>query len=234
MGRRSVNQRLILVVDDEPGYVRAIQINLEARGFQVLSASNGPDALELAAHQIPALILLDLRMPKMDGYETCRRIRAFSDVPVILLTALAEPVDKVKGLEMGADDYVTKPFNAEELVARVRAALRRAEIVSPPHPRPILRAKDIMVDLAQHRVFVENAEVALAENELRVLIELMRQPNRVLPVETLLENIWGSPAIGADRLVWRTINRLRKKIERDPKHPKRIQTHGNGYLLASE
>jgi DNA-binding response OmpR family regulator len=230
-----MNKQRILVVDDEPRYVRAIQINLEARGFQVVTASNGQSAIDLAANEKLDLILLDLRMPQLDGYETCRRIRAFSNVPVIMLTALSETADKVKGLELGADDYITKPFNAEELVARVRAGLRRAASGKPDEPQPTLRAGDIVMDLAQQRVFVADKEVDLTSTEFRLLRELMRQPNRVLSPDVLLEKVWGTGYEGEDRLVWRAVHRLRQKIEQDPRHPKRIETRaGGGYVINSD
>ena len=229
-----INKQRILVVDDEPRYVRAIQINLEARGYEVLTAFTGQAAIDLAGNQNPDLILLDIRMPQLDGYETCRRIRSFSNVPIIMLTALAESTNKVKGLEIGADDYVTKPFNADELVARVKAGLRRAATAKTPEPQPTLRAGDIVLDLAQQRVFVEEKEVDLTSTEFRLLTELMRHLNHVLSPDILLERVWGMGYEGEDRLVWRAIHRLRQKIERDPRHPQRIETRaGSGYVITS-
>jgi two-component system response regulator VicR len=228
------NKQRILVVDDEPRYVRAIQINLEARGYEVLTAFNGQEAIDLAANQNPDLILLDIRMPQLDGYETCRRIRGFSNVPIIMLTALTEPANKVKGLEIGADDYITKPFNADELVARVKAGLRRAATAKTQGPQPTLRAGDMVVDLAQQRVFIEEKEVDLTSIEFRLLSELMRHINQVLSPDILLEKVWGVGYEGEDRLVWRAVHRLRQKIERDPRHPQRIETRtGSGYVLTS-
>jgi len=222
----------ILVVDDEPRYVRAIQANLEASGYEVLTARDGHTAIELVASESPDLILLDIRMPEMDGYEVCRRIRDFSVTPIIMLTALAEDADKVKGLDTGADDYVTKPFSADELLARVRATLRRAEFLGQQKPQPTFQAGELFIDLAQQRVFVRGQEVGLTPTEYRLLCELTRQAGRVLVPEYLVEKVWGSGYAGDEHLLWQVIHRLRRKIERDPHKPQYIQTRpGIGYLF---
>ena len=223
----------ILVVDDEPRYVRAIQVNLEASGYEVLAARDGETAIELAASGTPDLILLDIRMPGLDGYEVCRRIREFSAVPIIMLTALAEDADKVKGLDIGADDYVTKPFSADELLARVRSALRRVELSGRKEPHPIFQADDLLVDFARQRVFVRGQEVTLTPTEYRLLYELIRQAGRVLVPEYLLEKVWGIGYEGENRLLWQAVHRLRRKIEPDPRNPQYIQTRpGIGYVFA--
>jgi DNA-binding response OmpR family regulator len=223
----------ILVVDDEPRYIRAIQINLEASGYEVINARDGQTAIELAASEKPDLILLDIRMVGLDGYEVCRRIREFSAVPIIMLTALAEDADKVAGLDVGADDYVTKPFSADELLARVRAVLRRVELSEQQHPSSTFQAGDLLVDLAQQRVFVRSQEVNLTPTEYRLLCELVRQAGRVLVPEYLLEKVWGMGYEGENRLLWQAVHRLRRKIERDPRNPQHIQTRpGIGYVFA--
>jgi DNA-binding response OmpR family regulator len=223
----------ILVVDDEPRYIRAIQINLEASGYEVITARDGQTAIELAASEEPDLVLLDIRMVGLDGYEVCRRIREFSAVPIIMLTALAEDADKVAGLDVGADDYVTKPFSADELLARVRAALRRVELSERQDPSSTLQAGDLLVDLAQQRVFVRSQEVSLTPTEYRLLCELVRQAGRVLVPEYLLEKVWGMGYEGENRLLWQAVHRLRRKIERDPRNPQHIQTRpGIGYVFA--
>jgi DNA-binding response OmpR family regulator len=223
----------ILVVDDEPRYIRAIQINLEASGYEVITARDGQTAIELAASEEPDLVLLDIRMVGLDGYEVCRRIREFSAVPIIMLTALAEDADKVAGLDVGADDYVTKPFSADELLARVRAALRRVELSERQDPSSTLQAGDLLVDLAQQRVFVRSQEVNLTPTEYRLLCELVRQAGRVLVPEYLLEKVWGMGYEGENRLLWQAVHRLRRKIERDPRNPQHIQTRpGIGYVFA--
>jgi len=222
----------ILVVDDEPRYVWTIQVNLEARGYAVIVAGDGQKAVELAVTEEPDLIVLDIRMPGLDGYEVCRRIREFSTVPIIMLTALAEDVDKVKGLDTGADDYVTKPFSAEELLARVRAVLRRAGFSEQQAPRPIFQAGDLRVDFDQRQVFVGDQEVRLTRTEYRLLCELVKHSERVLVPDYLLEKVWGFGYEGENRLLRQAIHRLRKKIERDPRNPKFILTQpGSGYVF---
>jgi len=228
-----MNKVRILVVDDELRYVRAIQVNLKASGYEVLTASNGQTAVDLVATEELDLIVLDIRMPGMDGFEVCQRIREFSAVPIIMLTALAADTDKVKGLDIGADDYVTKPFSAEELLARVRAALRRVELSERREPRPTFQAGDLLVDFARQRVFVRDQEMNLTPIEYRLLCELVRQAGRVLVPEFLLDKVWGLGYEGQNRLLWQAIHRLRQKIERDPRDPLYIQTRpGIGYVFA--
>jgi DNA-binding response OmpR family regulator len=222
----------ILVVDDEPRYIRAIQVNLEASGYKVLTAHNGQTAIELAANEEPDLILLDIRMPGLDGYEVCRRIREFSAAPIIMLTALAESANKVKGLDMGADDYVTKPFSADELLARVRAALRRVELLEGPRTQCAFQAGDLEIDFAQQRVFVRSREVNLTPTEYRLLCELVKQAGRVLVPEYLVDKVWGIGHEQDNHLLWQVVHRLRRKIEHDPQNPQYIQTRpGIGYIF---
>ena len=222
----------VLVADDEPRYVRAIQVNLEASGYKVLAAQDGQMAMELAVNEEPDLIILDIRMPGLDGYEVCQRIREFSTVPIIMLTALAEDADKVKGLDVGADDYVTKPFSAEELLARVRSVLRRVELSEREEPHPTFQAGDLLVDFARQRVFVCGQEVELTATEYRLLCELVKQPGRVLVPEYLLEKVWGLGYEGENHLLWQAVHRLRRKIEHDPQGPRYIQTRpGLGYAF---
>lgn len=222
----------ILVVDDEPRYLRAIQVNLEASGYEVITAGDGQTAVELVAAQEPDLVLLDIKMPVMDGYEACRRIREFSSLPIIMLTALAESADKVRGLDLGADDYVTKPFSAEELLARVRAALRRVEYEEQQSVDSPFQAGDLTVDFARRRVFVGADEVQLTPTEYRLLRELVRHADQVLVPDVLLERVWGLGYEGETQLVWQAIHRLRKKIESDPQNPRYIETRpGIGYLF---
>jgi DNA-binding response OmpR family regulator len=224
--------RRILAVDDEPRYIRAMQINLGARGYEVLSARDGQAAVALAASEEPDLIVLDVRMPGLDGYEVCRRIREFSSVPIIMLTALAEDADKVKGLDVGADDYVTKPFSAAELLARVQAVLRRVEFVELREPHHSFRAGDLLVDFVRQRVLVGGQEVGLTPTEYRLLCELAKHAGRVLVPEVLLEKVWGVGYEGENHLVRQAVHRLRRKIERDPHNPQYIQTRpGVGYLF---
>ncbi len=223
----------VLVVDDEPRYVWAIKMNLEARGYEVVVAQDGETAIGRAVNDDPDVIMLDVRMPGMNGYEVCRQIREFSTVPVIMLTALAEEVDKVKGLDAGADDYVTKPFGAEELLARVRAAVRRREQSERPHGTAVFRTGALQVDLVRQRVFVRDTEINLTPVEFRLLQELVKQPGRVLVPEYLLEKVWGAGYEGEQRLLRQAIHRLRQKIESDPGQPRYIHTlRGIGYTLS--
>ena len=225
----------MLVVDDEPRYVRAMQVSLEMHGYEVLIARDGASALSLAAGEHPDLILLDIKIPEPDGYVVCQRVREFSAVPIIMLTALAHTADKVKGLELGADDYITKPFSVDELIARVRAALRRLETWQPIDPQPVRSVGRLQVDLAGQRVFVAEHEVSLTATEYRLLCELIKRPGQCLPPAYLLDKVWGVGYDGHESLVWKTIHRLRNKIESDPSLPRYIETKpGLGYILRED
>jgi DNA-binding response OmpR family regulator len=222
----------ILVAEDEPRYVWAIQTNLEARDYEVLTASDGQQAVQLAADAQPDLVLMDIKMPGISGYEACRRIREFSTVPIIMITAMAEEADKVLGLDLGADDYVTKPFSAPELLARVRAALRRVEYAEGLPSDSAYEAGALRVDFVQHRVFVRGQETELTPTEYRLLCELVKQPGRVLVSDYLTERVWGPGYEEGDKLIRQAIHRLRRKIETDPRHPEYIRTRpGLGYVF---
>ncbi len=229
-----IPQARIMIVEDEPRYLRVLKLNLEENNYEIIPAQNGSEALNLFIEKSPDLILLDLMMPGMDGYEVCRRIREFSEVPIIMLTALNETGDKVKGLDIGADDYITKPFSARELLARVRAALRRGQLGEKTQVEGTIQFDDIKVDLTGHQVFVKDQEIKLTRTEYRLLSELVTHANRVLVPEYLLEKVWGSGHEGETQLVWQAIHRLRQKVEADPQHPIYIQTHsGIGYIFSS-
>ncbi len=222
----------ILVVDDEHRYVWATKTYLEAKGYEAITAQDGETAIGLAANEKPDLVILDIRMPGMDGYEVCRRMREFSTVPIIMLTAMAEDADKIKGLNMGADDYVTKPFSAAELLARVEAVLRRVKLSEQNDPSNVFQAGDLVVDFVQQRVFVRDQEIKLTATEYRLLCELVKQPGRVLVPGYLLERVWGVGYEGEDHLVRNNIYRLRRKIEPDSRNPQYIQTRpGLGYVF---
>lgn len=225
----------VLAVDDEPRYVWAIRKVLEGAGYETLTASNGETALELAAVEDPDLILLDIRLPDMDGYAVCQRIREFSKVPIIMLTALSDGSDKVRGLDTGADDYVTKPFGAPELLARVRAVLRRVELSEAPSPSTVIRSGDLEIDLARQCVTRKGEEVDLSATEYRLLCEFAKQPQRLLVPEYLLERVWGLGYEEENHVLRQAIYRLRRKIEPDPANPTYIQTKpGMGYLFGME
>ncbi len=223
----------ILVVDDEPQIVRLVRAYLEEAGFRVVTASDGEQALYVARHERPDLIVLDILMPKMDGLEFTRRIRQEQDVPIIMLTARVEETDRIVGLELGADDYVTKPFSPRELVARVRAVLRRAQ--SPPPPPPILRAGPIVLDRSTHTVTVDGRPVDLTPTEFGILEALMRAPGRVFRRADLLEAVQGIAFDAYERTIDAHIKNLRRKIEPDPSNPRYILTvWGVGYRLNPE
>jgi DNA-binding response OmpR family regulator len=223
----------VLVVDDEPRYVWGTKVNLESRGYEVLTAHDGKTALELVASENPDLVVLDVKMPGLSGWEVCERVRQFSMVPIIMLTALAEDVDKVKGLELGADDYVTKPFSTAELLARVQAVLRRVELAERQNAPPAFETDDLRIDFVRQQVFVHNQEISLTSIEYRLLCELVKQPGRVLVPDYLLERVWGLGYEGENNLLRQAIYRLRQKIEPDPNSPRYIQTkRGIGYTFA--
>lgn len=227
----------ILVVEDEPRYMRAIRINLEASGYTVYTAATGREALEAVAQHAPDLVLLDLLLPEIDGFTVCRRLREFSEVPVIMLTARTETEDVVKGLDCGADDYVTKPFSAKELLARVRAALRRSQAQSQRAIETAFSTPDgrLRVDFTEQRVFVAEEEVRLTLTEYRLLSLLIHNANRVLVSDYLLEQIWGTQHEDDNRLLWQAIHRLRQKIRDEAKENPYIQTRpGIGYVFLCE
>ncbi len=225
--------KTILVVDDKASVRTLVREYLTAEGFRVVTAENGQNALYAARHEKPDLVLLDIMMPEMDGYEFIRLYRRESSIPVILLTAKMEESDKVLGLELGADDYITKPFGMKELTARVRAALRRAG--SPAAPSAILRVGEIALDKESHQVTVSGQPARLTHSEFDLLAALMSAPGRVFSRLDLLEHLQGVAFEGAARTVDVHIRNLRSKIETDPAQPHYIETvFGVGYRFATE
>ena len=221
----------ILVVDDEARIVKLVRDYLERAGFAVLVAHDGETALALARIEQPDLIVLDLMLPGMDGLDVCRRLRQMSGVPIIMLTARVEEADRVVGLELGADDYVTKPFSPRELVARVRSTLRRA--TGQVGPTAIVRAGDVELDTASLTATVGGKPVDLTSTEFQVLATLARQPGCIFSREQLLEAVHGVAFEGYDRSIDSHIKNIRRKIEPDPRQPSYIQTvYGVGYRLA--
>ena len=222
--------KTILVVDDEPKIVKVLKGYLEQAGFRVVTAGDGQMALTTFRHEKPDLVVLDLTLPGIDGLDVCRTLRRESNVPVIMLTARAEEADKLIGLELGADDYVTKPFSPREMVARVRAVLRRTEI--QPGSQEVLRAGDITLDLGSHQATVAGKPVNLTPMEFNLLAALARTPGRALTRLQLLELSQESAYDGYERTVDVHIRNLRSKIEPDPKEPRYILTvFGIGYKL---
>jgi two-component system KDP operon response regulator KdpE len=221
----------ILVVDDEARMIGFIRMNLELEGYQVLEAHDGFKALEMVRTQLPDLVLLDVMMPGLDGFETLRMLREFSSVPVIMLTAKGEEEDKVRGLELGADDYVTKPFGSRELSSRVRAVLRRAEMPTVSPDKAILKIDDrLSVDFNRREVIVEGKHIKLRPTEYRLLYHLIENAGWTVPHEQLLAKVWGYEYRDETHYVRLYVNYLREKIEEDPSNPKYILTErGVGY-----
>lgn len=222
----------VLVVDDEPRYVRLLRLNLERHGFETLEAFTGIQAVEIAQRERPDLILLDIAMPGIDGLEACRRIRQFSQAPIIMLTAKGEETDKVLGLDTGADDYLAKPFGINELLARIRAVMRRLQSLPGAPQRERLAAGPLLIDFLKREVFLHGQPVRLSPTEYRLLEQMALHPGQVLTKEQLLTSVWGPGYDEEDQHVRLYISRLRQKIEEDPKKPARIVTRtGMGYLL---
>jgi DNA-binding response OmpR family regulator len=227
-----MRKRLILVVDDEPAIVRLVRATLERDGYAVLTADRGEAALDLAERERPDLVVLDVMMPGIDGYEALRRLRARSQAPVILLTARAGDADKLQGFQSGADDYVTKPFNPDELSARVAAVLRRSGRGAAAPGTTVLRYPGVEIDLDRRQVRVGGAEVRLSRTEWELLSQLAANAGRVMLHGELLSRIWG-PEFRSEVQYLRTwVSRLRAKLESDPTTPELITTFpGIGYRM---
>jgi two-component system KDP operon response regulator KdpE len=220
----------ILVVDDEPRMIEFIRMNLELEGFQVFEANTGIEALDQIRKHIPDLILLDIMMPLLDGYETLRMLREFSNTPVIMLTAKSEEGDKIHGLELGADDYITKPFSVRELSSRVKAVLRRVQPLTN-QSKHLLEIDDrFSIDFNQHAVLVDGNTMKLRPTEYRLLYHLVENAGWTLTYEQILAKVWGHEYRDEAHYVRLYINYLREKIERDPANPQYILTErGIGY-----
>ena len=222
----------ILTVDDEPRFVRLIEANLKTAGYEVLTANDGKTAIDIVANQSLDLVLLDVMMPEMDGFQVLDRIREFSTVPVIILTAKGEEADRVEGLNRGADDYVVKPFSANELLARVRAVLRRAQIMPPATQERSFTHGNLQIDFAKAEVTLEDKQVFLSATEYRLLLQFAHNIGQTLSAEHLLENVWGPEYSEDKEILWVCISRLRQKLEEDPKKPIHIVTRsGVGYIM---
>lgn len=222
----------ILIVDDEASITKTVQYNLEKEGYQVIVADNGIDAIELARKEKPNLAILDVMLPQLDGYEVCRTLRTEMPIPIIMLTAKGEEIDKVVGLEIGADEYLTKPFSIRELQARIKALLRlvaRYKSTKIDEPDKI-EIGDLVIDLNRHEVKMKNEILPLTLKEFELLKLLALNTNKVLSREYLIEQVWGYDFAGEGRTVDVHVHWLREKIEKDPNTPIRIQTvRGVGY-----
>jgi DNA-binding response OmpR family regulator len=230
----SERRKLVLVVDDEPRMTRFIRMNLELEDFQVVEAHNGLEALDKVRTDLPDLIILDVMMPELDGFETLEMLREVSTVPVIMLTVRADEDDKVRGLELGADDYVTKPFGARELVSRVKAVLRRTQGGVKPE-EAVLRIDDrLSIDFNRREVIVEGERIGLRPTEYRLLYHLVENAGWVVPHETLLAKVWGYEYREEVHYLRLYITYLRQKIEPDPSNPRYILTErGVGYRFVN-
>ena len=221
----------VLVVDDDTHTLRMIQRIMELEGYHILTVSNGKAALDLVDEQSPDLVLLDVVMPMTDGYTVCRHIREFSQVPIIMVTAKGNEEQKVTGLDAGADDYITKPFSASELTARVRAVLRRTN-VKHKHPETVFRCADLTIDLGQRKVTLADEEIDLTYTEYKMLSYLAQNAGRVVTPDSILSNVWGEEYLGDTHLLQVNIARLRQKLKDNAKNPMYIVTKpGMGYTM---
>ena len=222
----------VLIVEDDPNTATLVQTYLERDGFETIKAADGENGLRLARKHQPGFVILDVMLPRLDGWEVCRQLRTFSDVPILMLTAREEEIDRITGLSLGADDYVVKPFSPRELVARVKAILRRVRPIQPSDSR-MLTCNDLRVEPEKHRVRLGENPVNLTGSEFKLLCALMRAPGRVFSRSELLSNFYQDGETVIDRVIDVHIGNLRQKIEKDPTKPKFILTvRGFGYKFA--
>jgi DNA-binding response OmpR family regulator len=228
-----VSAKKILVIDDEPLITESLEYSLKQEGFQVVVAHDGHQALEVAREEAPDLIVLDIMLPGMDGWETCRRLRQESTVPIIMLTARGQEIDRVLGLEMGADDYLAKPFSFRELLARIRAVFRRMAFEETAET-PQIQIGDVHLDVAAHKVYKKKQELTLTKMEYDLLHVLMSHAGRVVSRADLLDQVWGVEWLGDTRTLDVHIRWVREKVEEDPSQPRYVQTvRGVGYRFAT-
>ena len=226
----TTRSRLILIAEDQETLRTSISRNLRARGFEVIEAANGMEALSLWDAEQPQLLILDVMMPRMDGMEVCRRVRERSTVPIIVLTAMDAESDKVAAFDLGADDYLCKPFSVEELLARVRAVLRRADWYAQPPASEVRRYGDLTIDIDGHTVSRRDQLIQLTPTEFALLAQLVTNANKAVPHLTLLQRVWGSEYHSEAEYLRVYIGRLRRKLEADPSHPRHLLTEpGIGY-----
>ena len=224
----------ILIVDDEPRYLRLMEANLLPEGYKVIQASNGEGALELLVQKKPDLVLLDVMMPEPDGFTVLKRLREFSTVPVVMVTARGSEGDRVKGLDLGADDYIVKPFSAVELLARVRAVLRRALNMVTSNTPSVFVHGNLRIDFARAEVYKGDKMIFLSATEYRLLLQFSHNVGSVLTMEQLLVDVWGPEYEHDKEILWVSISRLRQKLEEDPRNPQHILTRsGLGYIMPS-
>ncbi len=222
----------VLIVDDEPRYLRLLEANLRTENYEVVTAQDGQQAIDIFSSQPIDLILLDVMMPRLDGFATCQRIREFSNVPIVILTAKGEEQDRVRGLDLGADDYLVKPFSATELLARVRAVLRRATPPTDSGQARFFSHDNLRIDFARAEVWRGEMAVSLSATEYRLLLQFAHNLGKILTSEDLLTSVWGPEYKTDKEILWVSIARLRQKLEDDAHTPKHIVTRsGLGYLM---
>lgn len=223
----------VLIVDDEPRYLRLLDANLRTEGYEVVTAQDGQQAIDIFSSQPIDLILLDIMMPHLDGFAATQRIREFSSVPIIILTAKGEEQDRVRGLDLGADDYLVKPFSATELLARVRAVLRRAQHPTEGDQARFFTHDNLRIDFARAEVWRGEQAVSLSATEYRLLLQFAHNLGKILTAEDLLTSVWGPEYKTDKEILWVSIARLRQKLEDDPHTPQHIVTRsGLGYIMA--
>jgi DNA-binding response OmpR family regulator len=223
----------ILIVDDEPRYLRLLEANLRTEGYEVATAQDGVQALDVFSAQPIDLVLLDVMMPRLDGFGVCQRLREFSNVPIVILTARGEEQDRVRGLDLGADDYLVKPFSATELLARVRAVLRRAQAPTETTGQArFFTHGDLKIDFARAEVWRGEEPISLSATEYRLLLQFTHYVGKILTSEDLLTSVWGAEYKNDKEILWVSIARLRQKLEADAHAPHHIVTRsGLGYLM---
>lgn len=222
----------ILIVDDEPRYLRLLEANLRTEGYEVSVAQDGVQALDIFSSQPIDLVLLDVMMPRLDGFGACQRLREFSNVPIVILTARGEEQDRVRGLDLGADDYLVKPFSATELLARVRAVLRRAQPAPESGQARFFMHDNLKIDFARAEVWISDVPVSLSATEYRLLLQFAHHVGKILTSEDLLTSVWGVEYKNDKEILWVSIARLRQKLEEDAHNPRHIVTRsGLGYLM---
>ena len=227
-------KKRVLIVDDEMSILRFLRSNLEDKGYTVISATNGEEALHTIEMELPDLIILDIMMPKMNGFEVCRQLREWSQIPIIMLSARGDERDKVKCLDLGADDYIVKPFGASELIARASAVLRRTRTASVPPSMPTVTSGDLVINFARRQVMRDGTEVQLTPTEYALLQELAVNSGKVLTHTHLLNKVWGPEYRDEREYLHVFVRRLRSKLEPDPGNPRHIVTvSGVGYRLTS-
>ncbi|MBI3165195.1 MAG: response regulator transcription factor [Anaerolineales bacterium] len=222
----------ILIVDDEPRYLRLLEANLHSEGYEVMTAQDGMQALDVFSASPIDLVLMDVMMPRLDGFGATQRLREFTNVPIVILTARGEEQDRVRGLDLGADDYLVKPFSATELLARVRAVLRRAQPPSDSSQVRFFTHEDLRIDFARAEVWRADNPVSLSATEYRLLLHFAHNVGKILTSEELLTSVWGVEYKNDKEILWVSIARLRQKLEKDAHTPRHIVTRsGLGYLM---